>query len=92
MIIPYMYLLQTFGLFVDVQKGRKKRSKTQKSQDTVQTEEFKQAKDITERINQDDKNNPATETGKSLFLLFRGFIKQVQRCCIFLVLISVVRF
>lgn len=41
------------------------------------TEEFKQAKDIIEIINRDDENNPATETGKSLFLLFRACIKQV---------------
>lgn len=80
--MPYMYLLQTLVLFMDVQKGRKKRSKTQKSQDTAQTEEFKQAKGITGKINQDNENSPATETGKSLFLLFRAFIKRVQRCCV----------
>lgn len=39
----------------------------QRKDDTAQTEDFKQVKDITEIINQDNENSPAPETGKSLF-------------------------
>lgn len=57
-------------------KTREVKDKNLKSR-KYDAEEFKKAKDIAEIINQDDENNPATETGKSLFVLFRACIKQV---------------